>query len=316
MCPFSFGILYSFGCCWCYNEAFSCDCYASKSQLNVCSSQKSACHFPRGLRQESVWEPVIFQGLHVCGLCSRNQKRQQQRYLPSPHYISLSDRVSPFCLSSSAHKYSGLSKRKEQQRLQRYMHHFPVPQRLSFFTSICKNQPHSSWFCMLHWTFAFCLAPLAVKKKFLLHSLSLPQSCRCFIQPQTSPPPRPVSVWMCWDFSIFFFLFSVCADCLPCVGCNGRAAKSSSPDTWKTKVFCSPANIVPALSHFCMRLVCCCFFFSAGQESPQVTLAISEVLCSKKITTATMFSNDNREKLQMKYLILTQYLQNKQFPMK
>lgn len=29
-----------------------------------------------------------------------------------------------------------------------------------------------------------------------------------------------------------------------------------------------------------------------------------------------MFSNDNREKLQMKYLILTQSLQNKQFPMK
>lgn len=209
MCPFSFGILYSFGCCWCYNEAFSCDCYASKSQLNVCSSQKSACHFPRGLRQESVWEPVIFQGLHVCGLCSRNQKRQQQRYLPSPHYISLSDRVSPFCLSSSAHKYSGLSKRKEQQRLQRYMHHFPVPQRLSFFTSICKNQPHSSWFCMLHWTFAFCLAPLAVKKKvsppFTLSSSKLP-----LLYSASDVPAAPACLCLNVLGFLYFLFFVFC----------------------------------------------------------------------------------------------------------
>ena len=217
MCPFSFGILYSFGCCWCYNEAFSCDCYASKSQLNVCSSQKSACHFPRGLLQESVWEPVICQGLHVCGLCSRNQKKQQQqqRYLPSPHCFYLSDRVTPFCLSSSAHKYSELYKKEGAVApAALYAASSGSSAFEFFFTSICKNQPHSSLFWTLHWTFAFCLAPLAVKKKkkkFLLHSLSLPQSSRCFIQPQTSPPPRPVSVWMCWDFSIFFlfFFFSV-----------------------------------------------------------------------------------------------------------
>ena len=283
MCPFSFGIFYSFGCCWCYNEAFSCDCYASKSQLNVCSSQKSACHFPRGLLQESVWEPVICQGLHVCGLCSRNQKKQQQqqRYLPSPHCFYLSDRVTPFCLSSSAHKYSELYKKEGAVApAALYAASSGSSAFEFFFTSICKNQPHSSLFWTLHWTFAFCLAPLAVKKKkkkFLLHSLSLPQSSRCFIQPQTSPPPRPVSVWMCWDFSIFFlFFFFLCAHCLPCVGCNGRAAKGSSPDTWKTKVFCSRANIVPALSHFLYEifsLFFLLFFFPAGQ----VTLAISDL---------------------------------------
>ena len=272
MCPFSFGILYSFGCCWCYNEAFSCDCYASKSQLNVCSSQKSACHFPRGLLQESVWEPVICQGLHVCGLCSRNQKKQQQQqcYLPSPHCFYLSDRVTPFCLSSSAHKYSELYKKEGAVApAALYAASSGSSAFEFFFTSICKNQPHSSLFWTLHWTFAFCLAPLAVKKKkkFLLCSPSLPPSSRCFIQPQTSPPPRPVSVWMCWDFSIFFlfFFFSVRTLFALC-RMQRESSQRQQPRHMKNKSvllsgqYCSSAIALFVWDFF---IVFFCFFFSS-----------------------------------------------------
>ena len=223
MCPFSFGIFYSFGCCWCYNEAFSCDCYASKSQLNVCSSQKSACHFPRGLLQESVWEPVICQGLHVCGLCSRNQKKQQQqqRYLPSPHCFYLSDRVTPFCLSSSAHKYSELYKKEGAVApAALYAASSGSSAFEFFFTSICKNQPHSSLFWTLHWTFAFCLAPLAVKKKkkvsppFTLSSSKQPLLYSASDVPSAPACLRLNVLGFLYFLSFFFFsvrtLFALC----------------------------------------------------------------------------------------------------------
>lgn len=73
-----------------------------------------------------------------------------------------------------------------------------------------QNRRHSPLFCMLHWTFAFCLAPVGVKSFTFFHSLPLKL---LLLYSTLDVPSAPcVSVWMCCIFS-FFCVFRLCALC-------------------------------------------------------------------------------------------------------
>lgn len=229
----------------------------------MCSTQKSSCSFPCG--QKSVLALVIFQGFTTVVFYGN----QSIGSIISPlHNVSLSNRVTPFCLSLSSHKDCKHWNNTAFSSI-RLFSCSPVFDINSFHFHM-QNQRHSSLFCMLHWTFAFCLVPHRVQSFSFVHSLFLKVVVTLFSIRQ----PLCVSVWMCF---VFFctFVFCMCRDVCPVWDATGEWPKAATL-THENKKGWLPANIVPTLSHFNMSNIYCFDIMLFGwTRTTRVTVAIS-----------------------------------------
>lgn len=217
-----------------YNEASLYDCCISKAPLNVCSTQKSLCSFPFGLKQKSVLffgdvtsRPHLFPGLYrwvliwpeVFQAWPRPAVETKEPTVLSPLSTLFLSGFSPSIYLYLVLKLVSSAKRRNNSAV-KYVYSIFWSLSLwdeQFFTSICKSRDILLFLFMLQWTFAFCLAPFSVSpsytsSKLLLTLFSIRHPlCPC------------VSLSEC--FLYFLFLF---AGCIHSIGCNRRATKAAA----------------------------------------------------------------------------------------
>lgn len=164
--PFRFGHFVQF---W-ELLSFSHNCYTSKSQLKNHLAQKSVSRFQCiGFNTNLLFFTLPTSRLHMSPGVSRwdmtkvpsaiTTKNQKTTVWSPPSSLVLAG-LPPFYLLLSPVKTSKLCKTKKLQHLQLYLQYFPVPVWRTVFFTYAKSE---TVFCMLQWTFAFCLAPYSIK---------------------------------------------------------------------------------------------------------------------------------------------------------